>query len=75
MAVLHSRHKQLIIKGQDMKKFNRQVKVGTNVMMHGEGGYREVIYVSEGRQWIKVRGIEGSHQAGHIVKYANKSNS
>ena len=57
-----------------MKKFNRQVEVGTKVIMHGEREYREVIYVSEGRQWIKVRGIEGSHQVGHIVKCMNKSN-
>ena len=57
-----------------MKKFNKQVKVGTKVMISGEYGYREVREVSAGRQWVKVKGIGGSHQTGHIVQYTNKNN-
>lgn len=56
-----------------MEKFNSLFVAGqTKVQLPGEYGYRLVKEVHETRKWIKVDGIEGSFQRGHINAFTNK---
>ena len=54
-----------------MKKFNKLFTESTKVQIAGEYGYRNIASIHPSRQWIKVEGIEGSHQRGHIVAFTN----
>ena len=57
-----------------MKKFNRNYVAGqTKVQLSGEYGYRLVSDVDSTRNWIKVEGLTGSFQVGHVNTYTNKS--
>ena len=54
-----------------MKLFSKSFKIGTKVRILGQ--WYSVIEISEGRRWIKVNGIAGSFQRGHIEKYSNST--
>ena len=54
-----------------MKKFNKLFTESTKVQVAGEYGYRNITSIHPSRQWIRVEGIEGSHQRGHIVAFTN----
>lgn len=56
-----------------MKKFNKLFSVETTkVQVAGEHGFRNIKEIHETRKWIKVEGLEGSLQRGHIVSFTNK---
>jgi len=56
-----------------MKKFNKQFKVGTKVILdHDSKNFAEIKEIHETRNWIKVKEWEGSFQRGHVVKFTNK---
>lgn len=58
-----------------MKKFNKLFVAGqTKVQLSGEYGFRLVKEVHETRNWIKVDGLCGSFQRGHIITFTNKAN-
>lgn len=58
-----------------MKKFNKSFVSGqTKVQLSGEYGYRMVKEVNETRNLIKVDGLSGSFQRGHIITFTNKAN-
>ena len=57
-----------------MKQFNKNVSLETKVQLPGEYGYRNIKEIHDTRNWIKIEGIEGSFQIGHILGYTNKSN-
>lgn len=58
-----------------MKKFNKLFVAGqTKVQLSGEYGYRLVKEVHETRNWIKIEGLSGSFQRGHIISFTNKEN-
>ena len=54
-----------------MKKFNKLFAAGTLVRVHGENEHRRIKEVHSSRNCIKVEGIEGSHQRGHIAAFTN----
>lgn len=55
-----------------MKKFNKNFVAGaTWVQLQGEYGYRLVKSLSESRLFIKVHGLEGEFQRGHVITYTN----
>ncbi len=54
-----------------MVTFKKSVKVGTKVQLEGEYGYRVVSEIHETRHWIKVEGLSGSYQVGHVLKTSN----
>ena len=56
-----------------MKKFNKLFKVGTKVIISGE--WYSVTEVHETRNWIKVDGLDGSFQRGHVAKFSNKDSN
>lgn len=57
-----------------MKKFNSLfVANQTKVQLPGEYGYRLVKEIHPSRQWIKIHGLDGSFQRGHINCFSNKS--
>jgi len=54
-----------------MKKFNQKYNTETTyAKINGE--WRKVKEIDETRQWIKVHGVEGSFQRGHVEKFSNK---
>lgn len=53
-----------------MKKFDNRVKVGTWVMVNSKWYIVKEIHAT--RQWIKVEGLVGSFQTGHVEKFSNK---
>ena len=54
-----------------MKKFNQKYNTETTrVKINGE--WRKVKEIDETRQWIKVKGLEGSFQLGHVETFSNK---
>ena len=57
-----------------MKTFNRSFKIGTKVMLTGEYGYREIVEINDTRVNIKVKGLGGSFQRGHVIKFTNREN-
>ena len=57
-----------------MKKFNKNYRVGTKVLLKGfYHKYFEVTEIHETRNWIKLKGLQGSFQTGHIAKYTNQN--
>lgn len=55
-----------------MKKFNKNIKIGTKVKIAGFEEWFSVKEIHETRFWIKLNGVHGSFQHGHILKYTNK---
>ncbi len=53
-----------------MQKIPKNIKVGTKVKLDNEHWYVVTEIVHE--KWIKVEGIVGQFQFGHILKYTNK---
>ena len=54
-----------------MRKSNKLFTESTKVQVAGEYGYRNIASIHSSRQWIRVDGIEGSHQRGHIAAFTN----
>lgn len=54
-----------------MEKFSKAFKVGTKVHLEGDSGYREVMEVHETRKWVRIKGLAGLFQRGHIEHYTN----
>ena len=58
-----------------MRKINRRIKKGTQVLLSCDpenGVFREVIEINDTRVNLKVSGIAGSFQGEHIKKFRNK---
>lgn len=57
-----------------MIKINKKIKTGTQVLVSGdpEAKLRKVILVNDTRVNLKVEGLAGSFQSGHIKKFSNK---
>lgn len=56
-----------------MVKFGRLFKENhTRVQIEGIDGWYLIKEVHETRNWIKVYGVMGSFQRGHIYKFTNK---
>ena len=53
-----------------MKRFNKNVVIGTKVVINNE--LHTVKEVYNNHTLIKVDGLSGSFQKGHITKYTNK---
>ena len=58
-----------------MKKFNKLFAAGTLVRVHGENEHRRIKEVHSSRNCIKVEGVAGWLQRGHIVSFTNIGNS
>jgi len=59
-----------------MIKFNKLFNTKTTRVKVGHlSKWFKVIEIHETRNWIKVNGLCGSFQRGHIVKFTNKSGS
>jgi hypothetical protein len=57
-----------------MKKFNKLYNIKTTkVKIPGMEKWYKVKEIDSTRQWIKLEGLEGSFQVGHIDKFTNKS--
>ena len=54
-----------------MKKFDKRIKIGTKVLLEGQTQWLEVIDIHETRKWIKVEGLAGEFQRGHVLKFSN----
>ncbi len=54
-----------------MRKFNQSFKIGTKVKVDGDV-WSEVTRIHETKNWIQVKGYEGSFQRSDIIKYSNK---
>jgi hypothetical protein len=54
-----------------MLKISPKIVVGTKVKLEHSSEWFEVSHVHETRFWIKVKGLEGSFQKGHIVCFTN----
>lgn len=54
-----------------MRKLDKRIKLGTHVQLDGSGWWYEVTEICH-EVWIKVNGLMGSFQAGHIIKFTNK---
>ncbi len=54
-----------------MKKFNKQFNT-TTTSVKIEGDWYKVSEIHDTRFWIKVKGLAGSFQRGHIKKFTNK---
>lgn len=56
-----------------MKKFNKQFKIGTKVILdHDKKNWVEITEIHETRNWIKTNVWSGSFQRNHVLKFSNK---
>ena len=55
-----------------MKKFDKRIKIGTKVLLEGQTQWRAVTGIHYTRKWIRVEGLVGEFQRGHVVKFSNK---
>lgn len=55
-----------------MKKFNKKFKVGTRVLLENHSEFLKIISINDTRVNIKVEGMAGSYQVGHVVKFSNR---
>jgi hypothetical protein len=54
-----------------MRKFEKKIKIGTKVEINEK--WYVVKEVHDTRNWIKVSGLDGSFQRGHVAHFSNKT--
>ena len=54
-----------------MKKFNKAINIKTTKVLINDEWYK-VVYINDTRINIKVDGLVGSFQRGHVTRYTNK---
>lgn len=59
-------------KREKMKKINKRIIVGTKVKLEGSDLWHIVKEIHQTGKLIKVYGLMGSFQSGHILKFTNK---
>lgn len=56
-----------------MNTFNRAFKAGkTKVKIEKNGAWLAIELIEHNRKWIKLVGIAGMFQRGHVITYTNK---
>jgi hypothetical protein len=57
-----------------MYTFEKPIRIGTLVKIHGRDEWQIIEAFFNDRKLVKLEGIGGSFQRGHIIKYSNKFN-
>ena len=55
-----------------MKRFESPIVEGTKVQVVGRTGWYSIYEIENDRKLVKISGLAGSFQSGHILKYSNK---
>jgi len=55
-----------------MKRFESPIVEGTKVQVVGRTGWYSIYEFENDRKLVKISGLAGSFQRGHILKYSNR---
>ena len=55
-----------------MKRFESPIVEGTKVQIAGRTGWYSIYEFENDRKLVKISGLAGSFQRGHILKYSNR---